>query len=421
MITLKQFNGSNISPRDDAVIYNTAIQDDGLFFGCAVTLLGATQLNVTDGRGILKGYSFAVEAETINAQMSSSGTVNGRLLIRIDLNNMETPIQFVTQAAASLPALEQEDLTQDGTVYEFPLATYQVSETQITGLSANPHVITPVSYPLPIALGGTQAESAAGALQNLGAAPSENLLTNWYLKGDGYTGETFPINQQGKSSYTESGMTVDRWKLTALGANATVELTNAGLEIMAAGSITFSQDILAAVPLAGQSVTISLLLSNNVLTTKSGTVPAGSGSLDSIITGNIPGVSGNITLSRNSSGIYAFEINFTAAGTITVVAAKVEIGTSQTLARMDASGVWNLTEMPDYSEEYVKCRPYDAASGYFYGLASLGMDGTVVESQIPTTLSNVTAGKANSCNGLTFAIRASSPAAAANNKIQFIY
>ena len=74
--------------------------------------------------------------------MAASGSLAGRLIIHIDIANVDEPIKFVTQVANSLPELVQEDINRAGTVYEIPLATYTAEVTQISGLVSNLHLIS---------------------------------------------------------------------------------------------------------------------------------------------------------------------------------------------------------------------------------------------------------------------------------------
>jgi hypothetical protein len=133
-ITLKQFNEELITPEDDALLYDHLIGESGIFEGCVVTHLGANQLQITAGRGIIKGRIFVVAQQTILATVSDSGTKLGRLIVEVDIENAVTPIAFVTQMAASLPALTQEDINRDGAVYQLPLSTYSITETTISNL-----------------------------------------------------------------------------------------------------------------------------------------------------------------------------------------------------------------------------------------------------------------------------------------------
>lgn len=145
MITLKQYAGSIVTPKDDALLCDFIAGATGFVSGCTVTHLGANQLKIAAGWGIIQGRCFAVEEETINANVSTSGTVLGRLLIQIDTSNTETPISFVTQAETTLPDLTQENINGTGNVYQLPVATYSVSELLISGLTDARPVITAIS------------------------------------------------------------------------------------------------------------------------------------------------------------------------------------------------------------------------------------------------------------------------------------
>lgn len=141
MITLKQLDGALVTPQDDAILYDHMVSDSGLFFGCEVTHLGANQLRVADGRGIIQGRTFVVEAETVLAELATEGTGQGRLLIRVDLRNTEAPVGITTQVADTLPGLVQENINADGSIYELPLAVYDVEATQIGNLENTSHIV----------------------------------------------------------------------------------------------------------------------------------------------------------------------------------------------------------------------------------------------------------------------------------------
>lgn len=175
MIKLIQFDGVNVTPQDDGAVFDQAL-GSGIFFGCVVSATGGNQLTVTAGRGIASGRSFSVEQETINATTSQSGSVQGRLLIEIDISNSDTPIKFVTQAQSPLPALTQQNLNNGGTVYQLPLATYTVDAVQVSGLQNIDNSIV-----LPPEKGGTGEKS----LDNITVGNSNKLggiLPNIYAK-----------------------------------------------------------------------------------------------------------------------------------------------------------------------------------------------------------------------------------------------
>lgn len=139
MIKLKQVNGGVVTSLDDALLYSELYTGSGIISGCTVTLTGNNQLNIADGRGVACGRFFTISGdESVLAQLSTSGTMQGRVLVRIDLSNIQSPISIVTQVAETLPDLVQDDLNAGGDAYEIPLATYQVTETAVSGLTSSP-------------------------------------------------------------------------------------------------------------------------------------------------------------------------------------------------------------------------------------------------------------------------------------------
>lgn len=171
MITLKQFTGQNITPTDDATLYELfSSSQAGIIYGCNVTSLGANQLQVSAGRGMILGRSFVVEQETILADLAPSGNMKGRLSIKIDLGNAETPISFETQVGSVLPSPTQEQLNRGGSIYEMPLATYNADAVQITNLQ---NVAPPLIMPAPVAIesGTYVGDGAATKAIELGYKP----------------------------------------------------------------------------------------------------------------------------------------------------------------------------------------------------------------------------------------------------------
>lgn len=130
-------DGTNgiVTPIADARVYALATCDAcGITSGAKVTLSGSNGLLVADGYGIIHGRSFEIESETVQATLATSGTLKGRLVLRIDLAS-DSPITWVTQAASTLPSLTQENLAGGGSVYELPMATYTVSTTAVSNLT----------------------------------------------------------------------------------------------------------------------------------------------------------------------------------------------------------------------------------------------------------------------------------------------
>lgn len=181
-ITIKQFDGSTVTPTDDAIFNHLILGSSGIIEGCVPTWLGTNQIKVSAGRGVAMGRQFTIDEETVTVTLT--GGSKGRLLIQVDTGNA-TPGSFVSQAAATLPALEQDDINHGGTVYQIPICTYDVGalaisnmvdvRTLIVGATVINHSADKItSGTLPLTRGGTGANSAAGALSSIGAAAASH-------------------------------------------------------------------------------------------------------------------------------------------------------------------------------------------------------------------------------------------------------
>lgn len=134
MVTLHTIDGGTVNAINDALLYDFIIGQNGIATGATVTSEGALLLHIDSGWGVIKGRIFSIEAETISATPSTSGTIKGRLILQIDITDTTNPITFVTQAAVTLPALQQEDINGNGTIFQLPIATYDVNEVAVSNL-----------------------------------------------------------------------------------------------------------------------------------------------------------------------------------------------------------------------------------------------------------------------------------------------
>lgn len=194
----------------------------------------------------------------------------------------------------------------------------------------------------------------AFAVRNVSiGVPNRNLLDNWYFVGGGSQGGSnkFPINQRGLSEYSANGICIDRWNFTGY-SGGTVTLNSDGLTLTK-NSATSSPGVQQNFDfdLDNQVITFSLLTSAGVLYTKS--------------IGPLSKSASGWQLSHNFSVFWVglryqntgWNLSFTVANQLSVAAVKLELGTQQTLAR-NYGGTWVLNEIPNYVEEYNKCRHY---------------------------------------------------------------
>lgn len=177
-----------------------------------------------------------------------------------------------------------------------------------------------------------------------------NLLDNWYFAD--------PINQRGGTSYTGNVYGIDRWRGLS-GTSVAVE--SAGVHITGSADTQFQNMLQQNIPqellnaLDGKTVTASVLISENT----------GGGAVAARLGGNnggavTTGLTTLTTMFSKSSHTY-FSINCATPATadFVVQAAKLELGTQQTLARKAADGTWTLIDPPpNKAEELAKCQRY---------------------------------------------------------------
>lgn len=129
-ITAFQVNNGLVTPVADRKMYSM-MSGDAVGVLSGLTLTSKTdRIGVSNGWGIIRGCIFQVRSEDIDITLSPSGTLKGRIGIRLDVNTPK--IEFFTQAASNLPALIQENINDGGAIYEMELGTYTVNGVQIT-------------------------------------------------------------------------------------------------------------------------------------------------------------------------------------------------------------------------------------------------------------------------------------------------
>lgn len=153
--------------------------------------------------------------------------------------------------------------------------------------------------------------------------------------------------------YTGTGYTIDRWKSGSSSLKA--EVTSDGLVLSSTSTyaVYFSQYFDAVIPSEG-SYTISTLVEAITGTAYFQAIYADGtyGNAMKLTTGlNALTVKATKTISR-----VLFQIN--SGSSVTVKAAKLELGSQQTLAHQDADGNWMLNEIPDYGEQLRRCQRY---------------------------------------------------------------
>lgn len=140
-INLVTYANQTVTPTNDAIIYERAIDQNGIFHGCNVTVSG-NEVNITGGYGMICGREFVIESETIPVTLAPSGTNDGRLYVRLDLADLDAPIQLLTAQGNPLPSLEQDaDVNYTNGTYEMELATFTVGVSALSDCVETFHTI----------------------------------------------------------------------------------------------------------------------------------------------------------------------------------------------------------------------------------------------------------------------------------------
>ena len=177
-----------------------------------------------------------------------------------------------------------------------------------------------------------------------------NLLDNWYFGN--------PVNQRGKTEYTGNSYYIDRWRSWD-GDSSSLSVVSGGIKI--AGTLYQYLESVVFEELWGKTVAISLLLADGTLYTDSFVLKMADWYSVRI---NAHGLN-SIQLGINNDDFESRSNNFfrvipATVGTLsdTILAAKLELGSQQTLAHQDADGNWVLNEIPNYGEQLRRCQRY---------------------------------------------------------------
>ena len=168
---------------------------------------------------------------------------------------------------------------------------------------------------------------------------NRNLLDNWYFANS--------VNQRGQTEYTGSGYTIDRWR----SYGAKVSINDGYISLSTEGNPTFCQK--SELDLYDKTLTFSVLLANGSLCTGTGILASGTAWKNTTLYED-----SSIKLwLQNSNPLFNTAIDIKGNTPVDLVAAKLEFGSSQTLAHKEGSK-WVLNEIPDYATELAKCQRY---------------------------------------------------------------
>lgn len=145
-ISLVTYAGQTVTPQDDALVYEAALNGSGMIYGGEVTIKSANTLHVGAGHGALCGRKFTIEETDIPISLTASGSLEGRLYIHMDLSDADEPISLLNETAASLtPVIQDNNVNIINGVYEINLCTFTVDTASISDLVDVRRFITPPS------------------------------------------------------------------------------------------------------------------------------------------------------------------------------------------------------------------------------------------------------------------------------------
>ena len=187
-----------------------------------------------------------------------------------------------------------------------------------------------------IAVSTTDSTQISGAVKY---RTNPNLLDNWFFGN--------PVNQRGPTEYT-GGYGIDRWQI--LGANKMSVQSDCVIFTFVNNNYVVWERL---ENLVSGTYTLSLLF-------KDGTLVANTKAIDVSQTSYVID-----TPRHNEWNVQLHEdktVRITCIGnsgdTAAILAAKLELGDTQTLAHQDSSGNWILNEIPDFGEQLRRCQRY---------------------------------------------------------------
>ena len=204
-----------------------------------------------------------------------------------------------------------------------------------------------------------------------------NLLDNWYFGR--------PLNQRGQTEYTGKGYTVDRWKSESDAITTKVISGGITISTTAESGATELREYLEYVIPAGTMITISAIVSKTAAS-KNGVVRVAYTDNQVGLQANLPDRAMDyelVTVSRKATAdVKAFVFRASNGDGYTVHAAKIELGSTQTLAHQEGDR-WVLNEIPDYGEQLRRCQRYFVYFTKFTGVSGRAVNINSCQFMVP--------------------------------------
>ena len=213
---------------------------------------------------------------------------------------------------------------------------------------------------------GVLTEAQRPGLAQIRGGSNPNLLLNWDFRN--------PVNRNGMAEYTINGYTLDRWTAT----NASVSLESGFIKLsktnaLASGRFRQPEE---AVYKAGTTLTFSILARVNSVSGGRAVMRFSKGAelIGSYVSlldtnGSFQLFTNTIILNEDVGNLYVepFWTDAAATANVDVMAAKLELGPVQTLARQNETGEWEIIDPPDYDLQYLLCSQYSPITGQWAG------------------------------------------------------
>lgn len=208
--------------------------------------------------------------------------------------------------------------------------------------------------------GGALDTSVTNVSNQLGTFVRPNLLDNWYFGR--------PVNQRGQTEYSNVGYTIDRWKHVFDGTS-TLSIVDGAVQIKSNSETYDNFDMAFEMLPANLTFTLSFLVDN----------------ADNVSQIYVADVSSQFESANknmfvltfmSSSGVKNKSVGIQAknGATLNILAAKLELGPTQTLAHREGDK-WVLNEVPEYGEQLRRCQRYaiDLHGPTNYGVLGSGV------------------------------------------------
>lgn len=198
---------------------------------------------------------------------------------------------------------------------------------------------------------------ADGAAVAVAGWSNPNLLINWYFAD--------PVNQRGQKTYTNDGYTIDMWFVAQRDYRTSVTVDKDGVTFKIIqkgtnlnGAFIYQRRSSIKAGTYTFSVLVSQLNGSGVMGVDQDEAPWGVLSQEIPLKEGLNTVTFTVANDEGAIGIFLAKTVLDIAS-FKFVAAKLELGTHQTLAHQDAAGNWVLNDPPpDKALELLKCQRY---------------------------------------------------------------